>query len=187
MPLSRFAACLQMHIRAKLLLPVRRVQDEPSRMVGHCIFHPSLQPGQLKGEARLHSAYTRSRIADRLGPPNFMAVSMPHQTLPLLPEPNQPYIGGPLMYPSITRDGRIVASARLKSARPRRVAIATYSVAEKRWTEYAEGDYAGSVAISPDGSKLAFAGEASSHPAPLNMIDLKTVKRAPVLMLSLGS
>ncbi len=121
------------------------------------------------------------------GPPNFMAVSMPHQTLPLLPEPNQPYIGGPLMYPSITRDGRIVASARLKSARPRRVAIATYSVAEKRWTEYAEGDYAGSVAISPDGSKLAFAGEASSHPAPLNMIDLKTVKRAPVLMLSLGS
>jgi Tol biopolymer transport system component len=36
------------------------------------------------------------------------------------------------------------------------VAISTYSIVEKKWTEYAEGEFAGTIAISPDGSKLAF-------------------------------
>lgn len=112
------------------------------------------------------------------GPGYDMGTSTPSETVWLFPERNQRATGGPLVHPSITSDGRMVAGARLKSAVPRRVAIATYSVPEKCWNEYAEGDYAGSVAISPDGSKLAFAGELGSQPAPLNIIDLKTGEKS---------
>jgi Tol biopolymer transport system component len=112
------------------------------------------------------------------GPGNDLGISTPSETLWLLPESNQRAIGGPLIHPSITSDGHTVAGARLKSAAARRVAIATYSVPEKRWTEYAEGDFAGSVAIAPDGSKLAFAGEIEGQPAPLNIIDLKTGEKS---------
>jgi len=66
---------------------------------------------------------------------------------------------GPGMEPSITLDGSVVASARWKRYRPRKVAIATYSVADQRWTEYAEGDFRAGVAISADGAKLAYLGE----------------------------
>jgi len=59
------------------------------------------------------------------------------------------------MFPSITRDGRIVAAGRLKAANSRLIAIATYSVPEKKWTEYAEGEFKYAVTISPDGTKLA--------------------------------
>src|SRR5215472_10642051 len=63
------------------------------------------------------------------------------------------------MFPSITRDGRMVAAGRLKAANSRRIAIATYSVREKKWREYAEGDFKYAVAISPDGTKLAYVEE----------------------------
>lgn len=114
--------------------------------------------------------------------PFFVVLTAPTQIQRLLPEPNQPenrnYTS---VNPSISRDGKVVAAARLKvGGYPRRVAIATYSIVERKWTEYAEGEFAGAVAISPDGSKLAFS---SSRPWPegsgdnhLHIIDLKTGK-----------
>lgn len=104
------------------------------------------------------------RMADAIfltgwGPPDSMTLSMPSLTLTILPEPRQRLVSGPLIYPSLTADGKIVAGARLKTPQPRRVTIATYSVSDKKWTEYSDGEFAGSVAISPDGSKLAYPGE----------------------------
>lgn len=89
--------------------------------------------------------------------PEFLTLTTPNQSLRLLPEPGQPetWDRAPI-YATISKDGQTIAGARLKIGGPRRVAIATYSIVEKKWTEYAEGDFSGTVAISPDGSKLAF-------------------------------
>lgn len=83
--------------------------------------------------------------------------------------------------PSITRDGNVVAIARWKSYRPRRLVIATYSVAEKKWTEYAEGDFNAGVAISPDGASLAYLGESEEtncgySVSRIHVIDRKTLQ-----------
>lgn len=89
--------------------------------------------------------------------PEFLTLTRMKQTLTLLPEPNQPETNdwAPI-YATISRDGQTVAGARLRIGHPRRVVISTYSVVEKRWTDYMEGDFAGSIAISPDSSRLAF-------------------------------
>jgi len=80
----------------------------------------------------------------------------------------------------MSRDGSLVAAARLKKpgVPGRTVAIATYFMPERRWTEYAQGQFAGVVAISPDGSKLAFStsrqeveDKGDDH---LHIVDLKT-------------
>jgi len=113
--------------------------------------------------------------------PFFLYVSHEHESLRLLPEPGEPGQSGDQspIYPSISRDGKMVAYAGLRRGGPgRRVAISTYSVIDGKRTVYAEGDYAGAVAISPDASKLAFSaakkeehGDGDNH---LHIIDLKT-------------
>lgn len=82
--------------------------------------------------------------------------------------------------PSITLDGNVVASALWKSYRPRRLVIATYSVPEKKWTEYAEGDFNAGVAISPDGARLAYLGNSEETDCGysvrrIHVIDRKTL------------
>jgi Tol biopolymer transport system component len=111
--------------------------------------------------------------------PSYLILSMPDRILRLLPEPNeQETRTWTPIYPSITRDGRTIAFARVKpGVAPRRVAIATYSVPDRKWTTYMEGEYEGSIAISPDGSRLAFpAGDYTGRPAYANVLDLKTGK-----------
>jgi Tol biopolymer transport system component len=113
--------------------------------------------------------------------PFFLKVTHEHETLRVLPELGEPGQSGDQspIYPSISRDGKMVAYAGLRRGGPRRrVAISTYSVIDGKRTVYAEGDYAGAVAISPDASKLAFSaakkeehGEGDNH---LHIIDLKT-------------
>jgi Tol biopolymer transport system component len=85
--------------------------------------------------------------------------------------------------PSISRDGIMIASARIKSGYagfpgPRRIlAIAAYSVPKKKWTEYKEiEDFQGAIAISPDGSKLAFVlpTRPTRDQVFAHIIDLKT-------------
>src|SRR5262249_5117778 len=82
------------------------------------------------------------------------------------------------MSPSITRDGRMVAAGRLKAANSRRIAIATYSVPEKQWREYAEGEFKYAVAIAPDGTKLAYVEEVNKTNGRfadrVRIIDLRT-------------
>lgn len=114
--------------------------------------------------------------------PSDLVLSMPDRILRLLPDSDEQETGilTPI-YPSITRDGSTVAFARVKAPAPesghwaRRVAIATYSVPGKIWTEYMVGEYAGSIAISPDGSKLAFpGGDYTEVPDHLHVLNLKT-------------
>ncbi len=88
--------------------------------------------------------------------------------------------GDPLVTPSISADGRIVATARrvpgaTMSGRPPLI-VSTYFIAERHWTEYPELIIRGaSVAISPDGSRLARA-DMFAERTLLHILDLKTGK-----------
>ena len=81
--------------------------------------------------------------------------------------------------PTITRDGKTVASARIRRVFPGPLAIGTYSVLESKWTEYqTEYKYTeyfqGEISIAPDGSKLAFVVARNSPGAQMHVIDLRT-------------
>jgi Tol biopolymer transport system component len=76
--------------------------------------------------------------------------------------------------PSISTDGSIVASAHRmpgdRSGDPRLIA-STYSVKDGKWTDHPElGCVQGSIAISPDGSKLA----CEKSRTQIQILDLKT-------------
>jgi len=94
-------------------------------------------------------------------PPGTLAVTGPENTW-MVAEGTQ-YLS---IYPSLSRDGNLVAATRVKDIYPMYaappMAIATYSLSEHKWTEYMTQyehvqDFEGSIAIAPDGSKLAFA------------------------------
>jgi Tol biopolymer transport system component len=103
----------------------------------------------------------------------------------------------PGIEPSMTRDGSVVASVRWKGNRPRRMAVATYSVAERKWTEYAEGDFGDQLAISPDGAKLAYVGEGEEtncgyYQMRVHVIDVQTLRetvkpKGPCIHLTLAA
>jgi Tol biopolymer transport system component len=70
--------------------------------------------------------------------------------------------GGNWIRPSISANGRVIASARRVPGIPHAdssssaMIVSTYSTADKKWTEYEDLLIdGGSVAISPDGSRLA--------------------------------
>jgi hypothetical protein len=84
--------------------------------------------------------------------------------------------------PSMSRDGMTVASALIKGgnrwADPI-LAIATYSMRDKKWTEHKEvlspADFARGIAMTPDGSKLAWAAMDPGPRTPaLHFLDLKS-------------
>jgi hypothetical protein len=84
------------------------------------------------------------------------------------------------LIPSLSRDGRVVASARMlpnKSleSKPTFV-VGTFDLVQNKWTDYwglqIKG---GTIAISPDGSKVACSNMAEG-PALLHVLDLKTGK-----------
>jgi Tol biopolymer transport system component len=106
-------------------------------------------------------------------PPSFLYVTNPHEDVRLQPEKEQPDTrDSSSLFPSITSDGTTIAYARLKAAVPERiVTISTYSVRTTKHTEYATGEFSGSTAISPDGSKLAYPGA-----QPRSQTGGKTVK-----------
>ncbi len=82
--------------------------------------------------------------------------------------------------PSLSADGRVVASARLipdnsLESQPTYL-VGTYDVAANEWTNYNDLEIrGGTVAISPDGSKLACSKMAAGD-ALLHILDLKTGK-----------
>lgn len=109
-------------------------------------------------------------------PPFFLMVTNAHESLRLQPEYSQPETrDGTSIYPSISRDGKVIAYARLKAAQPQRiVAISTYSALEDKHADYSEGEYAGAVAISPDASKLAYVAGGRDETHRIHIIDLAT-------------
>jgi dipeptidyl aminopeptidase/acylaminoacyl peptidase len=87
-----------------------------------------------------------------------------------------------ILTPSISADGRIVASARHIAETPTNryrsipLVVSTYSMTDKKWTEYKDLQIrGGSVAISPDGSKVACSSMAGA-PYGLHILDVKTGK-----------
>jgi Tol biopolymer transport system component len=109
-------------------------------------------------------------------------VTTPSENLKLQPTQGEAVSGS--LYaisPSITRDGKTIAAARLKAANSRRVAVGTYSVQERRWTEYAVGEFKYSVAISPDGTKLAYVEEMKEKEGRfvdrVHVINLRTLEQ----------
>jgi hypothetical protein len=88
--------------------------------------------------------------------------------------------GGWEVLPSLSADGRMVASARMVSSRfadaKLTFLVGTYNLVDEKWTEYKDlAIKGGSVAISPDGSKLACSKMVEGDPL-LHILDLKTGK-----------
>lgn len=107
--------------------------------------------------------------------PFFLTIRTPQTTVHLLPESGQAENrDNKPIYPGITRDGKQVAAGRLRGVDPRRVSISVYSIPGKKWTDYAEGTYAGSIAISPDGSRLAFPGQCNQQPVRIHVLNRAT-------------
>ena len=91
--------------------------------------------------------------------------------------------------PSMSRDGTTIAAARVHPDIPRAhpiLAIATYSIPDKKWREYKSLAYYGSIAISPDGSRIAYGMNipllANGPPLPsaIEILDLETGKISKV-------
>ena len=86
--------------------------------------------------------------------------------------------------PSISADGSIVASAHRIFGEPftraPRLVVSTYSTTDDKWTDHTGFEIrSASVAISPDGSKLAcFVRKTPDSPSGLRVIELKTGKVA---------
>ena len=108
---------------------------------------------------------------------DYLVVTSPTETIQVLPAPNQPKAesyGNPNFF-SISRDGTLVACPRLKSAKPDVVAVSTFALPEKKWTEYTQAQYVSTVSISPDNSKLAFiATMRTGDRNRLYVLDMKT-------------
>jgi hypothetical protein len=88
--------------------------------------------------------------------------------------------GGWEVLPSLSADGRMVASARMVQGRAMDLEptflVGTYRVADGEWKEYPELEImGGTVAISPDGTKVACSKMAEGE-ALLHILDLKTGK-----------
>lgn len=111
-------------------------------------------------------------------PPGTLVVTGPQNTWRIAD--GTQYLG---IFPSLSRDGNLVAATRVKDPYPMYaappMAIATYSLTERKWTEYTTmyayvQDFKGTIAIAPDGSKLAFAvADPRVSPQPhMHVIDL---------------
>lgn len=111
-------------------------------------------------------------------PPAKLFITSPKSTLTL-----QADEGGSGIQPTMSREGLTVASAfYTDDGVPHTrsfVSLATYSVLERKWTRYKQLEHTGTIAISPDGTRLAYA--AREHPdrdSPVHIyiIDLNTKK-----------
>jgi WD40 repeat protein len=108
--------------------------------------------------------------------PGNLMVTIGDATLGLQTEGGNSYV-----LPSLSADGNLVASARyadLASTVPRAFPLLTvgvYSMIEKRWRDYPRLEVqGGSVAISPDGSKLAYVMHSTAEAPRIQFLDLKT-------------
>jgi Tol biopolymer transport system component len=110
-------------------------------------------------------------------PPDILMITTGDRTLKLQTEGGDWYVT-----PSMSADGSLIASAHVTdnaSPVPRvrpLLAVGVYSTIDKRWKDYANLEIqGGSVAISPDGSRLAcFTPSTDEVPSHLQFLDVKT-------------
>jgi Tol biopolymer transport system component len=92
-------------------------------------------------------------------------------------QPPGPNRAGHHTYPSLSRDGSIVATSYVKSPYPNyHEGLAIYSRIEKRWTQYDGDDFSfvWAVTFSPDGSTVALKAERHwSQPKQLLLLNLR--------------
>lgn len=114
-------------------------------------------------------------------PPFRLAITTTDQTQVIENEPQ----GDWRITPSMTADGREVASAKPKAGAPLRsrtdaqnLVVGVWSKANRRWTEYAALEVrSGTVAISADGAKLACVTRwRTDAPSRLRVLDLRSGK-----------
>jgi len=109
--------------------------------------------------------------------PGNLVVTIGDATLGLQTEGGNSYV-----LPSLSADGNLVASARyadLASTVPRArplLTVGVYSMIEKQWRDYRNLEIqGGSVAVSPDGSELAYVTRGTAEARPrIQFLDLKT-------------
>lgn len=93
-------------------------------------------------------------------------------------QPPGPNRAGHHTYPSLSRDGTLVATSYVKSPHPHyREGIATYSLIDRQWKHYSGGDfhYVWAITISPDRSLVAFKAERGwKQPRQLVLLNLNT-------------
>jgi WD40 repeat protein len=109
--------------------------------------------------------------------PFFLAITIAGEMWALQPEPSQPKTAlYSAVYPSISRDGKLVAYGRLTNGNPRRIAISTYSLTEHKTTTYSEGELSGTIAVSPDALRIAYVVGTGTpaDPAQIRILDLKS-------------
>ncbi len=120
-----------------------------------------------------HAALAFPDTVVLLGDPatSELAVSRGGTELPLAPF--GPYRTGHLTYPSLSRDGQLVATSYVRSFLPNyREGIAVYSVQSRMWATYGEFDSVLAVSFSPDGSQIAV--RVDSSPSKLVVLNLQT-------------
>ena len=106
-------------------------------------------------------------------PPYKLSISSNNRAMELQSDGGDWYIT-----PSMSADGRIVATAqRVPSEQPKsrpKLVVGTYSVETRKWTAYEELHiFGGSVAISPDGFRLACTtSDSSGAVSTLRILDL---------------
>jgi Tol biopolymer transport system component len=111
-------------------------------------------------------------------PPLYLLVTNPREDILLQTENSQPeFNDGTPIFPSFSKDGKVIAFARVTAGFPyRTVAITTYSAVTDKHTDYSAGEYSGSVAISPDATKLAYSATQQREGGPgdnhLHIVDL---------------
>ena len=109
--------------------------------------------------------------------PDSLAVTIGDKTLKLQTEGGNWYVT-----PSMSTDGNLIASARnadVASRAPKAfplLIVSIYSMIEKRWRDYPSLEtQGGSVAISADGSRLAYVTRSTGETHPhIQFMDLKT-------------
>jgi len=105
------------------------------------------------------------------GPTN-LTLTTPVNAIHVQPAEAEPSSWDHMILPSLSRDGRMVATAHLHG--PGRETIATYSVAERAWKEYASVFRLWSVSLSPDGGTLAFVSAENGARPLLNVLETAT-------------
>jgi Tol biopolymer transport system component len=113
-------------------------------------------------------------------PPFFLELTGAQEVVRLQPEQEQPETrDATAVYPTLSRDGMVIAYARVVlSQYPRVVTVSTYSRKTDKHMDYASGTFSGSIAISPDASKLEYGGHTSEGRFPadnhLHIVDLRS-------------
>jgi len=111
-------------------------------------------------------------------PPYDLAMTVEDKTLKLQQRHGDDW----RVEPSISADGRMIASARPipgeRSDDKPRLTVSTYSMNDNKWTEYKGLEvFGGSIAISPDGSELAYVTTGTDSPrSRLHIFDIATGK-----------